>query len=155
MAEFLTDKQMDEFREAFAVIDRDSDGFISVEELELVIRSVIEHPTKEIIQEMMNHVDADGNGTIDFQEFLHMIINTAKANDVELREAFSVFDRDQDGYISTFELMNVMMNLGERLTEEEAEEMIREADVDGNGSLDYDEFVRIMSLSYSSLESKH
>nr|CAN81743.1 hypothetical protein VITISV_002603 [Vitis vinifera] len=62
----------------------------------------------------------------------------------ELKEAFKVFDKDQDGYISANELRNVMFNLGERLTDEEAEQMIREADLDGDGQVNYEEFVRMM-----------
>jgi calmodulin len=62
----------------------------------------------------------------------------------ELKEAFKVFDKDQNGFISAAELRHVMTNLGEKLTDEEVEEMIREADLDGNGEVDYDEFVKMM-----------
>ncbi|GJM95224.1 hypothetical protein PR202_ga11934 [Eleusine coracana subsp. coracana] len=67
--------------------------------------------------------------------------------DEELREAFKVFDKDQNGYISATELRHVMINLGEKLTDEEVEQMIREADLDGDGQVNYDEFVRMMMLS--------
>lgn len=59
-------------------------------------------------------------------------------NDEELREAFRVFDRDGNGYISAAELRHVMTNLGEKLTDEEVDEMIKEADVDGDGIISYD-----------------
>ena len=49
-----------------------------------------------------------------------------------------VFDNDGDGYISAPELRQVMMNLGEKLTETEVDEMVREADIDGDGRIDYD-----------------
>lgn len=62
----------------------------------------------------------------------------------ELKEAFKVFDKDQNGYISASELRNVMMNLGEKLTDEEVDQMIREADLDGDGQVNYEEFVRMM-----------
>ena len=61
------------------------------------------------------------------------------------RKAFSVFDKDGNGFISADELINAMNNLsGDKLTEEEAEAMIREADVDGDGQVDYEEFVKMM-----------
>ncbi|KAK4358468.1 hypothetical protein RND71_020697 [Anisodus tanguticus] len=62
----------------------------------------------------------------------------------ELKEAFRVFDKDQNGFISAAELRHVMTNLGEKLTDEEVDEMIREADVDGDGQINYDEFVKVM-----------
>ncbi len=57
---------------------------------------------------------------------------------------FPVFDKDGNGTISAAELRHVMTNLGEKLTDEEVDEMIREADVDGDGQVNYDEFVKMM-----------
>merc|ERR1711997_1246605 len=62
----------------------------------------------------------------------------------EFKEAFSLFDKDGNGLISAAELRHVMTNLGEKLTDEEVDEMIREADVDGDGAINYQEFVRMM-----------
>ncbi|TYH92765.1 hypothetical protein ES332_A13G206400v1 [Gossypium tomentosum] len=72
----------------------------------------------------------------------------AEAED-ELKEAFRVFDKDQDGYISPYELRLVMMNIGEKLTDEELEQMIREADLDRDGQVNYEEFVRMMLAAAS------
>ena len=95
---------------------------------------------------MINEVDADGNGTIDFPEFLSLMARKMKDTDTEeeLVEAFKVFDRDGNGLISAAELRHVMTNLGEKLTDEEVDEMIREAGVDGDGHINYEEFVRMM-----------
>ncbi|XP_071723115.1 calmodulin-like [Rutidosis leptorrhynchoides] len=146
MADTLTDDQIADFREAFCVIDKDSDGLITMEELANVIQSMGGHPSKEEVRIMISEVDFDGNGTIDFEEFLNLMGRQTKDHNEadELREAFKVFDRDQDGYISATELRHVMMNLGERLTDEEAAQMIREADLDGDGLVSYEEFARIM-----------
>ncbi|XP_004710990.1 protein MMS22-like [Echinops telfairi] len=80
-------------------------------------------------------VDADGNGTIDFPEFLTMMVRKMKDTDSEeeIREAFRVFDKDGNGYISAAELRHVMTNLGEKRTDKEVDEMIREADIDSDG----------------------
>lgn len=95
---------------------------------------------------MTNEVDADGNGTSDFLEFLNLIARTKKGADSEeeLKEAFCILDKDQNGFISTAELCHVTISLSEKLTDEEVDEMIHEADVDGAGQVNYDEFVKIM-----------
>ena len=76
---------------------------------------------------MINEVDADGNGTIDFPEFLSIMAKKMKDTDTEkeLLEAFEDFDRDGNGLISAAELRHVMTNLGEKLTDEEVAEIDR------------------------------
>ncbi len=98
---------------------------------------------------MINEVDADGNGTIDFPEFLTMMARKMKDSDSEeeILEAFKVFDKDGNGFISAAELRHIMTNLGEKLTDEEVDEMIREADVDGDGQINYEEFVKVSLVS--------
>ncbi|XP_077864777.1 calmodulin-like isoform X1 [Saccoglossus kowalevskii] len=146
-AEEVSEEQLKEFREAFALFDKDGDGTITTKELGTVMRSLGQNPTEAELQDMINEVDADGNGTIDFQEFNVMMAKKMKETDQEeeLREAFRVFDKNGDGFISAEELRHVMKNLGEKLTDDEIEEMIREADVDGDGQVNYEEFVTMMS----------
>uniref|UniRef100_M1E148 Calmodulin-3 n=2 Tax=Solanum tuberosum TaxID=4113 RepID=M1E148_SOLTU len=119
---------------------------ITTKELGTVMRSLGQNPTEAELQDMINEVDADGNGTIDFPEFLNLMAQKMKDTDSEeeLKEAFRVFDKDQNGFISAAELRHVITNLGEKLTDEEVDEMIREADVDGDGQINYDEFVKVM-----------
>merc|ERR1712117_125569 len=98
-------------------------------------------------KEAFSLFDKDGDGTIDFPEFLTMVARKMKDTDSEeeIREAFRVFDKDGNGFISAAELRHVMTNLGEKLTDEEVDEMIREADVDGDGQINYEEFVKMMT----------
>lgn len=62
----------------------------------------------------------------------------------EIKEAFKVFDKDGTGVISAAELRHVMTNLGEKLTDTEVDDLIKEADVDGDGQINYEEFVKLM-----------
>ncbi|WMV17758.1 hypothetical protein MTR67_011143 [Solanum verrucosum] len=123
-------------------------GCITIEELAIVIRSLDENPTEEELCHMISEVDADhhDNGTMEFNEFLNLITKKMKETNLEeeLKEVFKVFDKDQNGFISATDLRHVMINLGEKLTEEEAEQMIREADLDGDGQVNFDEFVKMM-----------
>lgn len=81
------------------------------------MRSLGQNPTEAELQDMINEVDADGNGTIDFPEFLTMMARKMKDTDSEeeIKEAFKVFDKDGNGYISAAELRHVMTNLGKSI----------------------------------------
>ncbi|GMY05323.1 calmodulin-7 isoform X2 [Fagus crenata] len=146
MANHFTEDQISEFKEAFSLFDKDGDDCITTKELGTVMRSLGQNPTEAELQDMVNEVDVDGSGTIEFSEFLSLMARKMKDSDSEeqLKEAFRVFDKDQDGFISAIELRNVLTNLGEKLTDDEVDEMIREADADGDGQINYEEFVKVM-----------
>ncbi|CAH1179956.1 unnamed protein product [Phaedon cochleariae] len=136
----LSEEQVAEFKEAFMLFDKDEDGTVTVAELGVVMRSLGQRPTETELRDMVDEVDSDGNGTIEFNEFLQMMARKMKDGDgeEELREAFRVFDKNNDGLISSTELRHVMTSLGERLTEEEVDDMIKEADLDGDGEVNYE-----------------
>ena len=79
-----------------------------------MFRSLGQRPTEAELQDMITEVDADGNGVVDFPEFLTMMARSRLGGDSEeeIKEAFKVFDKDGDGYISAAELKHVMINLG-------------------------------------------
>ncbi|XP_069882891.1 calmodulin-1-like [Dipodomys merriami] len=147
MADQLTEEQKAEFKEAFSLFDKNGDGTIITKELRTEMRSLEQNPTEAVLQDMINEVEADVNGTSDFPEFLTMMARKLKdtGSEEEIRDAFCVFDKDSNGYISAAELCHVMTNLGEKLTDEEVDEMIREADIDGDGQVNYEEFVQMMT----------
>jgi len=131
----LTDNQIKSFREAFSRFDSDNDGVVSVREVSLVFRSIGYNPTEAELQDLINVVDKDGTGSIDFPEFLMMMkLKVQDQNqEEEIREAFKVFDNDGNGYIDRRELALMMRFSGESVSETEIEEIINEADMDHNG----------------------
>ena len=79
------------------------------------------------------------------------IISEEKIN--EFKEAFNIFDKDKDGYITTRELGDIMKNLGQSPSEAELQDMINEVDIDGNGTIDFKEFLGLTDF-YSSNKGK-
>ncbi|KAL8026356.1 hypothetical protein ABFX02_14G021300 [Erythranthe guttata] len=143
----LNKEQIVEIQEAFTMFDKDGDGCITIEDLATMMRCLDQNPTQRELHDIMNEIDLNRNGTIEFDEFLdHMSKNIKESKDMSLREAFNVFDEDQNGYISANEFRQGMLNLfGREITYEEAEEMIRKSDLDGDAHANFIEFVNILS----------
>merc|ERR1719199_204337 len=107
----LTEEQKAEFKEAFALFDKDGNGKISVEELGTVMKNLGQNPTEEELNDMIKEVDKDGTGTIEFPEFLEMMASKVAGgmdSKEEMMEAFKVFDKDGSGKISKAELKTGM-----------------------------------------------
>ncbi|XP_063507950.1 calmodulin-1-like [Pongo pygmaeus] len=143
----LTEEQISEFKEAFSLFEKDGDGTITTKELGTAMTSFGQNPTEAELQDMISELDADGNSTVDFREFLTMTARKIKDTDSEeeIRDAFSVFEQDGHGSISAAEFHHLMTNLGEKLTDEEVDEIIREADTDSDGQVNYEEFIQMMT----------
>merc|ERR1719288_697635 len=146
----LDELQKLELKEAFDEFDKDGSGTITTKELLPVLRSIGQNPTEDEILGLVIEYDVNGDGTIDFDEFIEMMSrHTAETVDqtAEMKEAFKIFDRDGNGYIDFKELKTVITRMGEPLSDKEAEEIFRVADLNGDGKLDYDEFVQMIIQS--------
>lgn len=142
----LTEDQIREFGEAFSLFDKEGKGTITTDDLGAVMESLGLNRSEAELKNMLKDVDAGGNGTIEFPEFLSLVTAKAKekSDQAEIVEAFLTFDRNNDGFITADEIYHIMGNLGEKLTREEVAEMMREANAD-QGKLDYKQFVAMMS----------
>jgi len=142
----LTEEQKQEIREAFDLFDSEGTGTIDAKELKVAMRALGFEPKKEEIKKMISDIDKEGTGTIDFNEFLQMMTSKMSEKDSkeEIIKAFRLFDDDNTGKISFKNLKRVAKELGESLTDEELQEMIDEADRDGDGEINEGEFLRVM-----------
>lgn len=142
----LTEEQKADIKEAFDLFDPDGTGRIATKELKVAIRALGIEPTKEELKKLVADVDPDSVGKLSFEEFLDIM--TVKMSEKDSKEevlrAFRLFDDDDTGKISFKNLKRVATELGETLTDEEIQEMIDEADKDGDGEISQEEFLRIM-----------
>ena len=145
----MTEELISDFRDAFKTFDTDEDGYLSFKELGDLLISLGVPVTKEELTEMTNEVDIEGNGTIDFKEFILLMARKMRDydNEDEYIEAFRIFDKNNDDLISKEELKEVMTILGqfvwgESPTDDDIALMIKEADTDGDEFLHYSDFIR-------------
>lgn len=164
--ESLSEEQIQAFKDVFDLFDKDGSGSISTSELGEVMKGLGQNPTDAELQDMVNEVDTDQSGSIEFNgnhpslplksiptsnplnpltnfsifppEFMALMSTTIQPKDYEAETlaAFKVFDKDGSGTISASELKAVMKSLGDDLTDAEIDEMIREADKDQSGTID-------------------
>ena len=144
-----SDKQkIEQIREAFNVFDKDNDGFITLKELGTVMRSLGQNPTESELHDLIKQYDRDESGTIDFLEFFDLMYKKMKETEMEqeIFEIFEALDRDGNGVLSGQEIQSVMGLVGVQLTDDQVKELIKQADLDEDGCLNFSEFLRMMSL---------
>jgi len=143
----LSRAAVESFRQAFTMFDKDGDGFITIVELGTVMRALGVYPTQVELDDMMEKADADGNGFIEESEFIDLMWQRSKdVTDRQMAtEAFTIFDRDQSGYMTEDEIQIALQAFGVHLSDEEISTVMQEWDTNGDGVLDVEEFVDMAS----------
>lgn len=147
MADLLTLQQIAELKEAFAIFDKDGDGSITAVDLGEVFSAVGQKVPTDVLHKILNDADIDANGVVDFPEFLTLYaqrLHDSEHREADMRTMFQTYDLGRTGYITVSNLQYAMGTLGCRMSLAEADEMLREADLDGDGKLCYAEFRRMM-----------
>jgi len=138
-----------EMEEAFNLFDRLGSGKLKTTTLDTLVRACGLTPSDAQIGGMKKEVDTEDTGEFDFPQLLALVQehkeDAVKTPD-EVLEAFRVFDKDGKGVISVEDLKSHMSNLGERLQENEVVDLIKDADPNGTGLVNYEEFVKKMSV---------
>jgi len=133
--------QIQEFKEAFNMIDQNRDGFIDNDDLKDMLASLGKEVTDEYLDEMMNQAP----GAINFTMFLTLFGERLQGTDPEdvIRNAFACFDDNQTGKIHEDYLREILTTFGERFTDDQIDDMYKEAPIK-DGMFDYVEFTRIL-----------
>ncbi|KAJ4788662.1 Calcium-binding EF-hand family protein [Rhynchospora pubera] len=145
----LDSMDQSEVRKVFSRFDANGDGKISATELTEILRALGSEAHPDEVQNMMNEMDTDHDGFVDFDEFVAFHLNThdQASDEAELKEAFAMYDLDKNGVISAKELHQVLRRLGERCSVGDCAKMIRSVDVDGDGCVSFEEFKKMMGAS--------
>ncbi|XP_033009805.1 LOW QUALITY PROTEIN: troponin C, skeletal muscle-like [Lacerta agilis] len=145
---FLTEEMIAEFKAAFDIFDADGGGDISTKELGTVMRMLGQTPTKEELDAIIEEVDEDGSGNIDFEEFSWSLMVRQMKEDAKGKSGMEPgrvlphLDRNGDGFLDAEELVEIFRISGESVTEDEIEELMKDGDKNNDGRIDFDEFLK-------------
>ncbi|XP_063536408.1 calcium-binding protein E63-1 isoform X1 [Cydia strobilella] len=154
-----SEAMLNNLRTAFGLLDRDSDGHVTPEELQFMLRNLGIEVSDDLIGELITDASRTGNGLIDENDFMQWVtkIQAVQGMDVsnsggdseeeitrDLLAAFKVFDRDNNGYITRDELRSALEIIGEPVTDAQLNQVLALGDIDHDGRIDYEEFVKML-----------
>ncbi|XP_068569999.1 calcium-binding protein 5-like [Cebidichthys violaceus] len=149
----LAQAELDELQEAFKEFDYDQDGYLNYKDVAECMRTMGYMPTEMELLEIVQQIKMRMGGLMDFEDFTElmgprMMGETAHMLGLkELQSAFVQFDVDRDGKITQEEMKEAVKSmLGEKLKKGELEEIIKELDINADGSIDFEEFVMMLSI---------
>ncbi|KAI3662376.1 hypothetical protein MP638_004900 [Amoeboaphelidium occidentale] len=142
-----TEEQLSEFKEAFSLYDKKGSGSVEPAVVGDLLRAVGQNPTNAQVAEVVSSL----KGPVTFDLFVNDILNRnggqgfkPQTSVEEFVQGFQVFDKDGNGFIPVGELRYVLTSLGEKLSDEEVDELLKVAEVDKNGLVNYEQFVRLI-----------
>jgi len=146
----LPPEQIAILRKAFESFDSQKSGSISTETVAEILRLMGQPFNRQMLEEMIEEVDEDKSGRLEFEEFIilaakFIVEDDEEALQKELKEAFRLYDKEGNGFIPTSCLKEIMRELDDQLSDADLDGMIQEIDSDGSGTVDFDEFMEMMT----------
>uniref|UniRef100_I3JE83 Calmodulin-like protein 4 n=1 Tax=Oreochromis niloticus TaxID=8128 RepID=I3JE83_ORENI len=147
-AKFLTQAQINEYKECFSLYDKNQNGKINNKDLITVMRCLGTSPTPGEIRRHLQVHKIEKSAEVDFSTFLSIMHRQIQQEDpkVEILEALKMTDKQKKGYIEASELRAKLTMLGEKLTNKEVDDLFREAHIKSNGMVKYEEFTAMLTL---------
>ncbi|CAH0692017.1 troponin C [Helicoverpa armigera] len=143
------DGQIIMLRRAFSMFDSEKQGRIEKEKVRTILNTMVHNYDDLELDRMLDSEDAEACGKLNFDSFVRVAIHFLEEDDEklqkELKEAFRLYDKEGNGYIPTSSLREILAALDEQLTPDQLNEMIAEIDTDASGTVDFDEFMAMMT----------
>lgn len=141
----LLEEQKQEIREAFHLFDMNNDGYLDYHECKVAMRALGFEFSKSEILSIIKEYDADNLNLIKYTDFFNVMgVKILERNPLdEIKRAFKLFDEDGTGKISLRNLRRISRELGENLSDDELRAMINEFDLDEDGEINEEEFIKI------------
>jgi Ca2+-binding EF-hand superfamily protein len=145
LVKHLSSTQVQNLESEFAKLDSDGSGMLEIDELTKAIRNSDVQITEQEIKQIVKEVDYQGNGKINYSEFISSTIDTKQfLNEARLQAIFQSFDIDNTQFISIQNLKDAFTKFGREITNAEIEQVMKEHDRDGNQQIDFSEFKTMM-----------
>ncbi|KAJ8722267.1 hypothetical protein PYW07_004337 [Mythimna separata] len=143
------DGQIIMLRRAFSMFDSEKQGRIEKEKVRTILNTMVHNYDDLELERMLDSEDAEACGKLNFDSFVRVAVYFLQEDDEklqkELKEAFRLYDKEGNGYIPTSSLREILAALDEQLTPDQLNEMIAEIDTDASGTVDFDEFMAMMT----------
>ena len=140
----ISKDKLDLLKQQYLSVTNDINKPIDLEALEILTTKLGQNIPKEELEKMLKSVDQDGSGCIEFDEFVSLMVKKTREGELEMRDAFTALDRNKNGYISPNDLRHLLYCMGENYSLEEIIDLLKEIDEDGDGCINFQEFLKLM-----------
>ncbi|EFX70898.1 troponin C [Daphnia pulex] len=144
------DEKTQMLKKAFAMFDQGKTGFIETNRVAAILNTMGQQFDANELAVTIEETDKDKTGKLTFEAFYSIAANFLEDEDDEamqneLKEAFRLYDKEGNGYITTAVLREILGALDDKLTSDDLDGIIEEIDEDGSGTIDFDEFMEMMT----------
>jgi len=146
----LDEEQLGILRSAFDAFDAEKRGAISLETTGIILNMMGFFMNTDELASVVKDLDEDKSGQLEFDEFVTLSARFLIDEDedtfkLELKEAFRMYDKNCNGYITTDDLREILTELDPELSRQEVDGIVEEVDEDKSGTVDFDEFLAMMT----------
>ncbi|CAG0913453.1 unnamed protein product [Notodromas monacha] len=146
----MDDEQIQMLKKTFAMFDSGKTGQIDMDKIKTILNTLGQNFDEDELAALVEENDTEATGKCNFDSFATIVGHfleeeDAEAMQQELKEAFRLYDKEGNGYITTAVLREILGVLDDKLTPDQLDEMIDEIDTDGSGTVDFEEFMEMMT----------